>query len=255
MISAKVPKNEEQRLQALYQLKILDTEMEKCFDEITSLIAQICEVPISLITLIDKDRQWFKSKYGTDLTETSRDIAFCPHVIIQDGVMEVADSRQDKRFFDNPLVTGKESIIFYAGAPLRTPDGHGLGALCVIDNKPNKLNDMQRESLRVLSLQVSNQLELRRIMFDLVKAQSSRNALAMAVTYNHKINGQIMILKGTLTLVKRVLDPKNYKVMNDAIDKISAVMKHVRATLEGEDIEFEKYSDEFEMLKMTTDNE
>ena len=155
------PKNEVRRLKVLWQYDVLDTVPEAVFDELTSLAALICDAPIALISLIDEDRQWFKSKVGVALKETSRDISFCAHTILQADLMVVSVATKDKRFKSNPLVTSKPKIRFYAGAPLITPDGHALGSLCVIDQKPRQLTEQQKKALTVLARHVMTQLELR----------------------------------------------------------------------------------------------
>ncbi len=127
MIKPIVPENEKNRLQALIDLGLLDSEAEERFDQLTRLAASCFNVKICLVSLVDIDRQWFKSKVGLDACETSRDISFCGHAILQNEIMMVPDSRKDHRFQSNPLVTGEPHVIFYAGAPLSTKDGYKVG--------------------------------------------------------------------------------------------------------------------------------
>jgi len=157
-----MPKNEAHRLQVLWQYDVLDTVPEEVFDEMADLAALICEAPIALISLVDEDRQWFKARVGTTLKETSRDISFCAHAILGTDVLIVPDATKDTRFKDNPLVTEKPRIRFYAGAPLITPDGHALGSLCVMDKAPRTLRPQQKQALQTLARHVMTQLELRR---------------------------------------------------------------------------------------------
>ena len=170
MLSPK-PKNEKQRLKVLWQYDVLDTVPEEVFDDLTDLAAHICEAPIALISLIDEDRQWFKSKIGVTISETSRDISFCAHAILNNDLLIIPDATQDERFKNNPLVTSDPKIRFYAGAPLLTPDGHALGTLCVMDNMPRTLRSEQQQALRVLARHVVTQLELRRHARELAAAR------------------------------------------------------------------------------------
>ena len=166
--------NEVARLNALHQYKVLYTPPEEAFDDLTRLAAYICKTPIALISLIDTDRQWFKSKVGIDASETPRDVSFCAHAILQPDLFIVQDASQDVRFADNPLVTADPKIRFYAGAPLITPDGLTLGTLCLIDSVPRDLVLQQRQALQILARQVMAQLELRRNMTELTTFTSSK---------------------------------------------------------------------------------
>lgn len=158
-----IPINEAERLQALQEFSILDTLPEKEYDEITYLASFITGTPISLISLIDDKRQWFKSHYGIEARETPKEVAFCAHAINdKDNMMVVPDSRTDKRFHDNPLVTDDPHVIFYAGVPLVTNEGFPLGTLCVIDNKPNSLTKDQEKALKALSNQLMSLFEARK---------------------------------------------------------------------------------------------
>jgi len=162
MISAPIPDDEDKRLTELLSYDVLDTEAEQLFDDITKLASQICDSPIALISLVDPNRQWFKSRVGLEAQETSRNIAFCSHAILQREVFEVNDATKDPRFHDNPLVTGAPHIRFYAGAPLVTPSGHAIGTLCAISDEAKTLTDVQRSALQTLSQSVVAHLELKR---------------------------------------------------------------------------------------------
>jgi len=162
MQAAVLPADEAERLQTLRRYEILDTLPEQAFDDLTLLAARICDTPIALVSLIDQDRQWFKSRVGLDTTETPRDLAFCAHAILQTDIFIVPDALEDARFRDNPLVVFDPLIRFYVGAPLITADGHVLGTLCAIDRRPRQLEPGHAEALRALSRQVVSQLELRR---------------------------------------------------------------------------------------------
>jgi two-component system cell cycle sensor histidine kinase/response regulator CckA len=181
-MSAATPENEKKRLKVLWQYDVLDTVPEVVFDDLTELAANICEAPIALISLVDEKRQWFKSKFGTTVHETSRDVSFCSHAIQQSDLFIVPDATKDHRFASNPLVTSDPKIRFYAGAPLITPDGYALGTLCVIDKVPRELRPEQKQALRLLARHVISQLEMRRRAHEAAdphqKDDNSRDELA-----------------------------------------------------------------------------
>ena len=157
-----VATSEKTRLKHLYELELLDTPSEPAYDAFTNLAASICGTPISLITLVDENRQWFKSNYGLDgVTETARNVAFCNHAIQGQGIFEIPDARADERFANNPLVTGPPDIQYYAGVPIRVGAGHAIGTLCVIDRVARVLTDRQREDLTLLATAVTGMINSR----------------------------------------------------------------------------------------------
>ena len=189
MISAPIAQNERERLDALKRYQVMDTPSSGEFDDFTRLASEICGTPIALISLIDSDRQWFKSKVGLDASQTPRDISFCGHAIYAEQLFEVPNAMEDERFRDNPLVTGPPDIRFYAGQPLITSDGFGIGTLCVIDRIPRRLNEHQRDTLKVLGRLVVQQLELRIAKQQLGSALSEQrlqNETLAKLEGNHK---------------------------------------------------------------------
>jgi PAS domain S-box-containing protein len=177
MQSATLPENEAERLAKLRSFGVLDTLPQKAFDDITALASAICGTPIALISLVDMDRQWFKSRVGLEAPQTSREVAFCSHAILNPAeVMVVEDATQDERFRDNPLVTEAPDIRFYAGAPIVTGDGMALGTVCVIDRSPRPFDASQRQALRSLASLVVTLLEHEK----LAKAQAERQTQEFA---------------------------------------------------------------------------
>lgn len=181
LMKAAMPANETARLEALRRYEVLDTPPEKEFDDLCYLASHICGTPVALISLIDQDRQWFKAKLGSDLSETSRDIAFCAHAILDHDIFVVEDATKDKRFAQNPMVTSEANLRFYAGAPLLTPDGFTVGTICVVDQKPRKLSPEQLDAMRALGRQVINQLELRKNLIELTRTTIARQRLEQTV--------------------------------------------------------------------------
>ena len=170
MMSAPAPPNEAERLAALRAYHILDTAAEQTYDDVTQLAAHICHVPMATISLVDEERQWFKSKLGLSHTETPREIAFCAHAILQREPLIITDALQDARFAENALVSGDPPIRFYAGFPLVNHEGFALGTLCALDERPRVLNTEQKLAMIALSRQVMVLLELRRISAELADA-------------------------------------------------------------------------------------
>ena len=215
MKTAPFPKHETERLKKLYAYQVLDTPAEADFDDLIKLASEICGVPIALITLVDTGRQWFKARIGLSLLETTRDIAFCSHTILEDKLLEIQDTLADERFYDNPLVTGYPNIRFYAGVPLETPEGYKLGSLCVVDNQPRQLNDFQKSALTVLAKQVINQLEIRSKNQELKKLlekitqynthllQLGTHQSRMLSIVSHDLRNPINGLKGLLELFEQ----------------------------------------------------
>jgi signal transduction histidine kinase len=205
-----IPNDEADRLKALKSYDILDTAPERDFDEIVELASIICGTSISIITLIDEARQWFKAKVGTDGMGTSRNEAFCAHAIVSDEVMLVRDATKDFRFQDNPQVTGGLGVKFYAGMPLITPDGFKLGTLCVIDNKPKDLNAEQLFALQVLAKQVVKHMELRKKISELERLNDTHRKLLSVIS--HDLRSPLTSLYGMLELSDKFdLTPAEFK--------------------------------------------
>ena len=187
-MQASKSETEEERLAALYDYDILDMPREEEFEEITRLIARICDVPIATITLVDRDRQWFVSEIGLGVRETPLDISVCAHAILQPGLFVVPDTLADARFANNPVVTGDPHLRFYAGSLLTTTEGQPLGTLCVLDYKARELNEEQKDVLQVLAGQVMKQLELRRLLRQQAKVMAEKEAAQtlLAAAYAHE---------------------------------------------------------------------
>lgn len=208
MVQPGLKENEEERLKALDSYEIMDSLTQKDFDDITRLASEICNTPISLISFIDANRQWFKSRHGLETTETPREFAFCAHAILNPTeVFIVPDATKDDRFRHNPLTTGHPNVVFYTGVPLTNPDGHALGTLCVIDSQPRELTANQITALKALANQVMAQLELRRKVKELntlaLELKKSNEYLErFALMASHDIKSPLTSIMLTAQLLK-----------------------------------------------------
>lgn len=250
MPAAPFPADEADRLQALQALELLDTPPEQAFEDLVKLASQICGVPISLISLLDSDRQWFKAKTGLEARETPREMAFCGYAIHGEDILEVHDAREDPRFQDNPLVRSDPNIRFYAGMPLSTSDGHKLGTLCVIDNKPNALSASQRFALQTLAQQVMTQIELRmavrRIQDTLGEVEQKRERLEelrdiqdrLLSVLAHDLRNAFYSLEGLLDLLaEEEMEPEEQanliQVMRQSLNAVRSLFDELLAWANG----------------------
>ena len=176
MTAPHIPASETERQRELDSYRILDTVPEQAYDDLVKIASAICGTPMGTVSLIDRERQWFKARHGVDAEQTPRDVSFCAHAINHpDNLFIVHDALADERFFDNPMVTGDPNVRFYAGAPLVTPTGHAVGTLCVIDQQPRTLEPFQIDAMRGLSRQVVALMELRRAYDQLRHHMSERD--------------------------------------------------------------------------------
>ncbi|WP_281238601.1 sensor histidine kinase [Flavobacterium praedii] len=239
MISPTIPDNEKIRIKALKSFSILDTFSEKEYDEITLLASVICDTPISLISLIDEDRQWFKSKTGIDIEETPREFSFCGHAILDNSqLFTIEDSRLDERFHDNPLVTGYPNVVFYAGAPLITSDGLALGTLCVLDNKPKTLTPMQQQAMKVLSNKVISLFELKKANLLLKQKnkelESQRTELEMfANVAAHDIKSPLKNIGSLTQLLLEEYGPKLDEGANEMLNMLHTSSLILNSLVDG----------------------
>ncbi len=247
MIKPMIPSNERLRLEDLYSFDVLDTEPEMSYDDITHLAASICDAPIAMINLIDSDRVWFKSVYGGEQGECERDIAFCAHSITQEASLIINDSRQDERFHDNPMTLADPPVIFYAGTPLKTPNGYNIGSLCIVDHKPRQLSVNQIKAIEVLARQIVHQLELRRShqkishQNSLIKQQheqivqsaklSSMGLFAAGMA--HEINNPLAIILSHNQVNKKLLEKKEIDKLASSFETIDKTGKRIKNIIDS----------------------
>ena len=247
-MTAPIPKDEKERLKALRRYKVLDTPEEQEYDDFTLLAKELCDVPIALITLVDRDRQWFKSAIGLNTAETPRDASICAYTIMSNApeVFVVADASRDERFADNPLVKGDPRIRFYAGVPLVTPDHQSIGSLCVIDRKPRKLNNRTLTALQALGRQVMTRLELRQATNLLKAANNDLQKLSLTddltglfnrrgfmfhaeqqlkLFYTRKIPLDLWLLLGDMDNLKKTNDTFGHQEGSFAIKKTGEIIR------------------------------
>ena len=228
MIADKHPA-EAARVSALRRYEVLDTPHESDFDEIVALAARLCGVPISVVNLIDTDRQWFKAEVGLGVRETPLDTSLCAHVILQDDFVEIADTLADGRMADNPLCTSDPGLRFYAGAVLKSVDGFPIGTLCVLDYEPRQLDELQREALRVLAAQVMTQLDLRALV-------AQERALRLEI--DHRVKNSLQSVGSFVALERGATsNPEAASVLESVAQQIHtvALLHHHICAGEGTD--------------------
>jgi diguanylate cyclase (GGDEF)-like protein len=211
MIKPEIPENEAERLHALRTLQVLDTSHEERFDRVTRMAKRMFGVSISLVSLVDKDRQWFKSAQGLDATETSRDISFCGHAINQDGLFIIPNASKDERFFDNPLVTSAPNIRFYAGYPLKLRDGLNIGTLCLIDQTPREMDEEDQQLFKDLGAMIEQEIKsIQLATLDELTLISNRRGFLTLVEHSLK-----MCRRNQISMSFLLFDLNKFKTIND----------------------------------------
>ena len=231
-----IPANESERLANLFSYEVLDTSPEEGFDDLTALASEITGKPIALVSLIDQGRQWFKSRVGLDAEETPRSISFCGHAICGNDVFVVENALETVEFKDNPLVVGDPRVIFYAGAPLTTPDNFRIGTLCVIDHEPGKLTTSQATALERLARQVVSQLELRKRAIELARADAVKSQFIAGLS--HEIRTPLNAVNGALQLFDTsVFSENDIELLDVAQEASNTVLELINDVLDLSKIE------------------
>lgn len=249
------PINENTRLNTLRALHILDTSPEERFDRLTRLAKRLFGVPIALVSLVDADRQWFKSCVGLNASETSRDVSFCAHAILGDEILMVPDTFADERFHDNPLVTDSPNIRFYAGCPLTVPNGSKLGTLCLIDTKPRGLDEEERELLRDLARMAEQELAAVQLatLDDLTLLSNRRGFEALAqhaLNVCKRMHKPASLLFFDLNDFKQINDTRGHAEGDHALKSFANVL---RTALRESDVIGRLGGDEFVVLLTDSD--
>ncbi|MGH8265087.1 MAG: sensor histidine kinase [Steroidobacteraceae bacterium] len=245
-MKAELHARERERLAALDRYEILDTPPEEGFDDIVRVVSAICDTPISLISLVGEGRQWFKSKYGTEMSGSPLEGSICAHALLQPGLLEVQDTLQDKRTADNPFVEGDPKVRFYAGALLETPEGLPLGTICTLDFKPRKLDEKQKALLQLMAKQVMKLLELRRLIATERQAREKSELLVkeneiLAREGDHRVMNSLQLVTAVLSLQARGATSKDGKAQleaaRDRVAAIGTVHKHLNLTGSHDEVE------------------
>ncbi len=257
MIKPAIPLDEEGRVAALEASGVLDTAPEERFDRYTRLVRRLFDVPIALVSLVDRNRQWFKSADGLKARQTPRDISFCGHAILDDEVLVVGDATGDERFNDNPLVLGDPNIRFYAGCPLKSPDGFRLGTLCIIDKTPREFSREDEEALRDVAAMVASELAtLRLATIDELTGLSNRRAFNMMADQSLSLcarnNGIASLLVIDLDGFRQINEELGYAAGDKALVEFGQML---RTSFRESDVVARVGADEFCVLLADSDLE
>jgi len=252
-----IPQDEAVRLKTLRSLNILDTSSEERFDRLTRMAKRMFNVPIALVSMVDENRQWFKSCIGLSVSETSRDISFCGHAILGDDIFVIPDATKDERFADNPLVLNEPHIRFYAGCPLRFTDGSKLGTLCIIDQKPRTLSDEDLEAIKDLASTAERELAAIQLAA-LDELTNIPNRRGFMMVGQHSLN---LCVRQKIPASLVYLDLDNFKPINDTFghaegdNVLTTFASQISALCRDSDLYARMGGDEFVILFINTTND